>query len=639
MKFLTITLRGIRNFDKKIIQFQDGLNIVCGLNESGKSTILDSLLFCITGTAEHVPSLIKWGTEYSRIDLVYKTDTKQIYTLSRVIYPRQKSKLENKTIIENPETIKAVIQQHFGSDDRRVFENSSVVKQNQMEILENTGSKRFMKAQIQFAITGAERTTEEVLAILQENLEDLKKSAEKIRHNTESCEAKLRLFAVIDEQYSKLTTKLRVYREDLKEHQKKYNIYTDRIHYSALLEDIRETQKAFERIENIEGYINAIPFAEVAEAEALQKELTRTEKGMERLISHIKEKEEDIKRLKTDLSRLEKGFSKLFMVLFGSKKKEKIEKGILSLGESLKTYKNDFYEMETAIEDITLRKRCLVNKIGDYSGKSLDYINQIKEEYQKEILMLLNGLQKEELKNSLLQKQKDVDNLRSAIFRVYPDLLNKNDQQIQSEKEDLEHVIEMLQKEIESSRITLKDIEIRKRERDRIQSGLNAVKAQKEELQTKREVDQIVLETLSSTYAELKDLFIPRLEEKAGRILNKITRGKYQSMSIQREDLDIQVGLPDRTVTVTSLSQGTKDQLHLSLRIALSELLSGGRNLPLLFDESFYTSDEKRLNETFGVLKDIARTTQVILFTHNEDFLQHGNPIILESAGDTLNGA
>jgi uncharacterized protein YhaN len=110
-------------------------------------------------------------------------------------------------------------------------------------------------------------------------------------------------------------------------------------------------------------------------------------------------------------------------------------------------------------------------------------------------------------------------------------------------------------------------------------------------------------------------------------------------MSIRRVDLDILIGLPDRTVEVTSLSQGTKDQLHLSLRIALSELLSGGRNLPLLFDESFYTSDEKRLNETFAVLKDIARTTQVILFTHNEDFLQHGNPIILESAEDTLNGA
>ncbi|MBU7046125.1 MAG: AAA family ATPase [Theionarchaea archaeon] len=75
MRFLSITLKNVRNFRDKTIEFRDGLNIVCGPNESGKSTILDSLLYAVAGEIEDVSSLRRWKSEDTSIYLRYKTDT------------------------------------------------------------------------------------------------------------------------------------------------------------------------------------------------------------------------------------------------------------------------------------------------------------------------------------------------------------------------------------------------------------------------------------------------------------------------------------------------------------------------------------------------------------------------------------
>jgi DNA repair exonuclease SbcCD ATPase subunit len=635
-------LRGIRNFDERIIRFDNGLNIVCGPNESGKSTIVDSLLYAVTDDIEDVTSLRKWNTGYSRIDLQYETDTKHNYTVSRIIYPEKKSKLEDSTIVEDPETISRMLQEHFGTINRAIFENSSVVKHNEMEILRKMDSKQIIREQIQVALTGtAERSTEEVMKYLEKNIDSLEKSLRDVLYQKEACEQKMRPYTGIDEEYSRLNEKIAVYQKDLKEYQKKHELYTSRILYKDLMRDIKEIKKRIEQVEDKESYIAALPFEQVAKVETHQKERSRLNEGMEGLVSIIKEREAEKRKMEQDLEKEQKGgITKWLGSLFGrSKKREEKEKKIAALEEILRRDRRDFHEMERAHEDKRAAIKNLNLEIGSYRGKGLAYLDSMKELYQRQIEELLQGHTKEEFKNAASRKQQDADKLRSVMFRTYPDLLEKDLEETHREKRDVEEKIRMLQEEIDRAKIELENIQKKKEEKDRIQRSLNALNAQKMDLETKKGVDELTLETIQSVYADLKNLFIPQLEEKAGRILNQITRGKYQRMSIQREDLDIQVGLPDRTVTVTSLSQGTKDQLHLSLRIALSELLSGGRNLPLLFDESFYTSDEKRLNETFGVLKDIARTTQVILFTHNEDFLQHGNPIILESAEDTLNGA
>ncbi|MFC7331575.1 AAA family ATPase [Rhodocista pekingensis] len=73
-----------------------------------------------------------------------------------------------------------------------------------------------------------------------------------------------------------------------------------------------------------------------------------------------------------------------------------------------------------------------------------------------------------------------------------------------------------------------------------------------------------------------------------------------------------------RRVPVTGLSEGTRDQLYLALRIASVERYIENREpLPFIADDLFITSDEERTAPGIRALAELGRRTQVILFTHH----------------------
>lgn len=628
MRFLSITLKNVRNFRDKTIEFRDGLNIVCGPNESGKSTILDSLLYAVAGEIEDVLSLRRWKSEDTSIHLRYKIDTGETYTISRTISPEMKCRLENFIILEDPEAILSILKNHFGSTQKVILESSAIVRHNQMEILRKMDSREIVKEQMKAALTGSETSTDEVILMLQARLDEYQESLRDLDYRIENCKGNLVPYVGVDEVYESLTSKIRVYREDVKTRQKEHDMHTKKLLYSNTAGDIEEIQKRLEEIEDIESYRDALPLDKVKKIEELENERRRLEDGMESLISLIKEREEELVQIRKESD--EKGFFSWVTSLFSkSREKKDKEKRAFTIEEVLKGYRRDFYELERKIEDIRIEKNDFINQIPNYKGMGLEYCHKVNDEYQRRIEELLKGSTKEELVRSLLRKREDADRLRASVFMEYPHLLDMDDSDVITERGNLEEMISMLKQEKEDSDMKLESVTIRKQEKERIQRELTALEAQNLEIKTRNEVDQVVLDTINEIYGELKDLFIPQLEEKAGKILQRITRGKYKRILIGREDLGIKVELPDQLIDMKLLSQGTKDQLYFSLRIGLSELLSGGRNLPLLFDESFYTSDEKRLKETFAILEEIASNTQVILFTHKEDFLKYGNPIVL----------
>jgi uncharacterized protein YhaN len=70
------------------------------------------------------------------------------------------------------------------------------------------------------------------------------------------------------------------------------------------------------------------------------------------------------------------------------------------------------------------------------------------------------------------------------------------------------------------------------------------------------------------------------------------------------------------------MSEGTVDQLFLSLRLAaLEDSVIGGARLPFLADDLFINYDDERANAGFKVLAEIAKTTQVLFFTHHRHLL------------------
>ncbi|HEX8610081.1 MAG TPA: AAA family ATPase [Telluria sp.] len=75
-------------------------------------------------------------------------------------------------------------------------------------------------------------------------------------------------------------------------------------------------------------------------------------------------------------------------------------------------------------------------------------------------------------------------------------------------------------------------------------------------------------------------------------------------------------------VRVEGLSEGTRDQLYLALRLAALELRrDAGYDLPVVLDDVLMTSDDGRAALALRAIADFARDHQVIVFTHHAHLL------------------
>lgn len=115
------------------------------------------------------------------------------------------------------------------------------------------------------------------------------------------------------------------------------------------------------------------------------------------------------------------------------------------------------------------------------------------------------------------------------------------------------------------------------------------------------------------------------LLKRASELFSTLTLGRYSTLLVDRENSDSRLSAltTDSTVVpVTGMSEGTVDQLFLSLRLAaLEDSVIGGVQLPFLADDLFINYDDDRANAGFKVLAEVAKTTQVLFFTHHRHLL------------------
>jgi uncharacterized protein YhaN len=85
--------------------------------------------------------------------------------------------------------------------------------------------------------------------------------------------------------------------------------------------------------------------------------------------------------------------------------------------------------------------------------------------------------------------------------------------------------------------------------------------------------------------------------------------------------------------TPAQLSQGARDQLFLSLRLAVADLLAYERRLPLIFDDAFVHCDDARLARIEATLRAAAADRQILLLSHRREFSTWGEPVTVERGG------
>ncbi len=134
-----------------------------------------------------------------------------------------------------------------------------------------------------------------------------------------------------------------------------------------------------------------------------------------------------------------------------------------------------------------------------------------------------------------------------------------------------------------------------------------------------------------------RDLKQGPMLQRASEVFAWLTHGAFTRLSIDYEAEPPVLTArrrDDRPVEVAGLSEGTRDQLFLALRIAALEMhLSGAPALPFIADDLFINFDDGRTEAGLEVLRELSARTQVIFLTHHEHLL----PLAQRVFGAALN--
>jgi uncharacterized protein YhaN len=129
----------------------------------------------------------------------------------------------------------------------------------------------------------------------------------------------------------------------------------------------------------------------------------------------------------------------------------------------------------------------------------------------------------------------------------------------------------------------------------------------------------------------------PDIVREAGAHLETITAGRYRRILVgDGEEGSFLLHGPGYREPVRvghPISTGTREQLYLSLRLAIVDHLDrGGERLPLFMDEAFVNWDPERLGRGLEVLRRVARNRQVFLFSCHPEVVErlreHGAAVL-----------
>jgi uncharacterized protein YhaN len=119
----------------------------------------------------------------------------------------------------------------------------------------------------------------------------------------------------------------------------------------------------------------------------------------------------------------------------------------------------------------------------------------------------------------------------------------------------------------------------------------------------------------------------------AGALFASLTGGRYERLATDETEDGrmVVVGLrPDGThCPAERLSEGTRDQLYLALRLAAIGMHTAhAEPLPFIADDLLASFDDARARAALQVLAEFSKVTQTILFTHHAHIADMAGPAV-----------
>ncbi|WP_326541191.1 AAA family ATPase [Pseudorhodoferax sp.] len=199
---------------------------------------------------------------------------------------------------------------------------------------------------------------------------------------------------------------------------------------------------------------------------------------------------------------------------------------------------------------------------------------------------------------------------------------------------------------VEQQRVLASELAQAQAALDRIDGGADAAEAESKRVEALAQmgeaaeryvtvsVGQRLLRWAIDRYRERKQ---GPLLQRASALFAQLTLGGFTRLLPDLETTPprlIALRAGGEQVGVDGLSEGTRDQLFLALRLAALELqIEGDRPLPFIADDLFVNFHDSRSRAGLAALGELARRTQVIFLTHHE----HLVPVARQVLGPDIN--
>ena len=243
-----------------------------------------------------------------------------------------------------------------------------------------------------------------------------------------------------------------------------------------------------------------------------------------------------------------------------------------------------------------------VNKL---SSKIEILENEIKEK-EKIIIEKENEIEIKKNSNSEILKNKfsRINNIDGLIKE------NINSQNILDEQKYLNEL------KLKLTRLEMQKNEIKQKSENasKIEEELESLEEELKELLEYNEAINLAIESLENANKQMKENVTPKFTENLSNAISNISNSKYRTVKVNEENGLIVETENGNYVPADVLSIGTIDQLYLSLRISsINELTK--ENMPIILDETFAFFDSERLENVLKFLDREYKDRQILILT------------------------
>lgn len=592
MKIDDFKINNYGKIENSEVFLQNGINLIKGYNEAGKSTILsflNSMLYGIDktkkGNISEYDKYLPWLSTNFSGSMNYRLDNGNNYYVFRdfkKITPIILDRNRNDITANFKQSKKGIdfLEGQIGVD-KKTFQNTSISYQK-LVILDDKNKAEMSGKLANLISTGEENYSYDDI---------IKRLNNKQLEEVGTSRTKKRPINNLEERILKLEQERR---EVLNIKDKK----------ERMTEEREEMQKKFATV----GYIKQM-ITEIKE-NFLKKE---TEKKIyTEIYNRIEKKKEEIeekKKERIDVITKEKVFDRIKWIYL-----------ILTLIAIPAAY---YYIYSLIAYVLLLIFIYIIAK--NNSDKRMADLEEKNRAVEKE----LNILRKDVIQDErVIQKEKKefeerFENVKKQMFQKYKNFVNREYLE-RILKKDIEGVFKEaseIEKEYENTMYRLSQINAERNVVESTSGKLAEIVEELEELKQEREkllnyndTIEIAKEILKESYDELKNNVGPEFDKKLSYIVKKITNGKYDDVYI-----DINHNIKMKTehgeyVNLERFSTGTIEQVNLALRLAYIDTISK-ESLPIILDEAFAFYDDERLANIMRFLSEEYINRQVIIFT------------------------